>query len=317
MHSPDKSSPYHCQDDDQICIACCVGDVIKAYWGPLRGEDSRADFWVYGDFYEPEVSDVLAVEKYKDQVEMLAFHSAVETEDMSIAHQSDASEFYSMLVNQCREATSSNHWTEIYNALFETDLVETRICQNRNCRRRSLKNPENHFTIILYAPEPRPLVDALDKFFNPRDVKGSCSSCGQGLGDNSITKRIQAAPKTLILTISLSDSKGNKNTDPVPYPTVLDLTRYQEDPCHKLTYKLSSVISHAGLEVYKGHYIASVRGPRQPGTGLFRIDDENVLGDVKEREFRQNPFSLDDDDEESKFNSYVLTYIRIESSNKL
>lgn len=85
--------------------------------------------------------------------------------------------------------------------------------------------------------------------------------------------RIEGSPEYLRIKLSIVNSNGTPNLNPVNLPEVLNLSEYQAvgDGPPLLMYRLSSVLAHGGTH-NAGHWVASVRGPQN----VLYINDHSV-----------------------------------------
>lgn len=130
-----------------------------------------------------------------------------------------------------------------------------------------------------------------------------CHSCNSTQQRTQST-RIEGSPEYLRIKLSIVNSDGTPNLNPVNLPKVLNLSEYQAvgDGPPLLMYRLSSVLAHGGKH-NAGHWVASVRGPQN----VFYIND-HLVSQRSLLELRANPQVYGD----TGMHAVVLMYKRFE-----
>lgn len=122
--------------------------------------------------------------------------------------------------------------------------------------------PSEPYLLVRLDP-PAPLTVLIKRAFAEELIEIRCGNtdCSHDTTRPS-TLRIVTAPHVLVIQICRFDSQKGaaKIRDKISFDEYLELTRYQEGSSN-LRYRLRSVVQHSG-RLDSGHYITSVRGPR-------------------------------------------------------
>jgi ubiquitin C-terminal hydrolase len=130
------------------------------------------------------------------------------------------------------------------------------------------------FSSIGILGTPDSVVAAMRRKFTPAEIGNlNCNACNL-LQPVTESIRIEGSPEYLRIKLSIVNGNGGRNNNPVVLNEYLDLAQYQAivGDLPLLKYRLSSVLSHWGLGLDFGHWVASARGPDH----VFYINDATV-----------------------------------------
>ncbi|KAG9195597.1 hypothetical protein G6011_00718 [Alternaria panax] len=272
------------------CPACAVKALVLCYWGNQNLHSSGQPNAL--PLANPELARVHNVDGMLQRFTPGAAAAGANAQE-------DPEEMQTRLLTACLESVNYHHpantdWKARYDALFILQLECIWSCATCNTVVNPLPPGTNEdgvgFNNIGINPmgTPDSLNAAIYRFFEPADLGiRSCTQCNTPQRRNQ-TLRIEASPEYLRIKISIVDFVNLamvKNFNPVALPNLLDLSEYQATRAvSSLKYKLSSVISHSGETLDAGHWVASVRGPRE----VFYIND-GVAVQKLSFELRANP----------------------------
>lgn len=180
-------------------------------------------------------------------------------ENNGIAIQEDATEYLDRIL------TNSNALKN------ETELVYTQEtkCTNKDCeilstvqRRKSNTNP----TSSTNGKEKILLQDLVENHFLKSEE--TCNYCHQ---NTKITKRVERAPPTLILTVPRHTEEGVKINTKIGH-NMKSITMYENE--EHVEYGVSGVIIHRGSQGLNGHYIYNHFDPR---TSSWKQIDDHLI----------------------------------------
>lgn len=191
---------------------------------------------------------------------------------------------------------------ERYDWFFKSRLVPRVTCKRCKypVRQRRPRNTESATCLMLELPQTSQnsahqkvaptllLKDLVDDFMHERLPNLVCERCKEQ-GGCTRQKQFQHAPALLIIAISRITATLQKNTTAVMIPDQLDVSKHlnahEFGEGSRVTYSLSSVVSHVGRETQSGHYVSYVRGGklRDEWAELNdRVVTQKVLSDFDE-----------------------------------
>jgi hypothetical protein len=150
---------------------------------------------------------------------------------------------------------------------------------------------------------------ALTDFFH--NARRLCCATYASNQSHMVAAQIVSGPQ--ILKISFNMFSWNEKPKSLAkvhhtlqHPDILYLTQFQLHNSLPLRYKFSSVASHNGSGIDRGHYIASVRGQ---GEQPYAISD-SVVSTRSQQQFTESPQRPTKFWVGSQFQTYILMYLR-------
>lgn len=165
------------------------------------------------------------------------------------------------------------------------------------------------------APDELKLMDLIDDALH-EDITIKCRRC-QRTSVAAKTTKFQHAPAVLMLLLSrgahdVAGGQLDKNCAAVTIPEKLDISMHLN--AHdfgggsKITYSLSSVVSHRGSRITSGHYVSYVLSGLKRDQ-WFELDDATVRSTNKAK-FDDSQTDPSDRDFRDRFTPYMLFYQR-------
>ncbi|CAN9339935.1 unnamed protein product [Alternaria alternata] len=282
LEEKEKKNPGSTLTD---CPACAVKALAQFYWGIQNLNADGVPVSLL--FNNAELDRVHQVDNMLRQFTPGADTGAGNAQE-------DPEEMQTRLLTACLESVNyhlneNTDWRARYEALF---ILQQECFWNCPCGSQQvpLNNPApdsigfNNIAILSNGT-PDSLEEAMRREFEPTPLNTfQCNSCNSTQQRTQST-RIEGSPEYLRIKLSIVNSDGTPNLNPVNLPEVLNLSEYQAvgDGPPLLMYRLSSVLAHGGTH-NAGHWVASVRGPQN----VFYIND-HLVGQRSLLELRTNP----------------------------
>ncbi|KAI8943527.1 hypothetical protein NX059_001523 [Plenodomus lindquistii] len=264
------------------CMACEMKNLIAAYWTQTARTTAI-----------PSATGPMRL------IARMAFDSGIFQQHV----QDDSDSFYTFVMDQLSKSTALQSWTDEYEALIQTLGHYKLTCSSCATTHTRGNTAETQIVIRLTNPNHN-WNSVLASYFRNQQATAICPTC---LVTRNHTEDlvIDAAPQIFRITVSMAHADTLKKIHHrVQHPEILDLTKHQENKAIPLKYRLSSVVSHDGLKVTGGHYMASVRGPSS-----YRFISDSHVETFTKAQFvhsPQQPLIVATGNKET----HILTYIR-------